>query len=514
MGRGAGALRREMSRGPLVCLLLLAGALRAEDDRFAKDVGNPALQRKINEAIDKGVAYLKSTQRSDGHWGSAPDPQLVDRQDDNSYTAGMTAVCLYALGASGCVRKDPAVEKGLTFIYEHRRGFEGWTAAATYANAVLVLALTRIDPVAYRTMLHEAADRLVAGQLSNGMWTYVLASQRSGPPARAEDREAWRKSGGGPSGIPDNSNTQFAVLALWAAQEIGGYDVPADTWEKVKKHFLKKQERDGGWSYQNVHRASKATMTAAGIVSLVYALTALDDREDALARARKHPALPRALRLVPLTPGARTLLRASWLDYYLVYSIERVGTVLDLDIGSWYVPGATWLVEKQRADGAWPYGTSFRLPPPDADKEKAPQFPYETALALLFLTRASRPYVTTRGGGTPEGPVTRKDAAPDTIEGLFDLYVATRAEEREALVPKLARREAVGLAIGKLRDDRQPVREAAFELLARLVDRPFLFDPAAPLDEREVMLGPIDAFWKEKGERLEWDEGRERFVTR
>ncbi len=33
-------------------------------------------------------------------------------------------------------------------------------------------------------------------------------------------------------------------------------------------------------------------------------------------------------------------------------------------------------------------------------------------------------------------------------------------------------------------------------------------------DEREVMLGPIDAFRAEKGERLEWDEARARFDLR
>jgi hypothetical protein len=81
--------------------------------------------------------------------------------------------------------------------------------------------------------------------------------------------------------------------------------------------------------------------------------------------------------------------------------------------------------------------------------------------------------------------------------------VATRPEDREA----------VGLAIAKLRDDRQPVREAACELLTRLVDRPLLFDPAAGPEEREVMLGPIDAFWSEKGGRLEWDEKRGRFAA-
>jgi hypothetical protein len=226
--------------------------------------------------------------------------------------------------------------------------------------------------------------------------------------------------------------------------------------------------------------------------------------------------LKRALRLLPLTPDARWPLKGrggTWFDYYFVYSVERVGTVLDLDIATWYVPGAQWLVERQGADGSWGGGVGWGRAMEQKTNDRI-QTPYETSLALLFLTRATRQLVTTRHGGKAEGPVTERDRAPDTVEGLFDLYVATRAEEREALMSKLARREAVGLAIGKLRDDRQPVREAAFELLTRLVDRPFLFDPAAGPEEREVMLGPIEAFWTEKGARLEWDEGKRRFAVR
>jgi len=496
-------------------LLLLAGVVAAEDDRLAKDVGNPALQKKINDAIDKGVAYLESIQRPEGYW-SGPEraTDLLATNLDHSRVGGMTALCLYALGASGVAKDDPAVVRGLNFVFEHKDQFDPGFMSATYANSCLVLALTRIDPVAYRTPLYEAADRLVEGQLSDGTWTYVLGPIRIGNAARAADRTAWRKISTG-NLPPDNSNTQFAVLALWAAQEIADYKVPHDAWEKIRKHLLKRQEKDGGWSYRKGDRESTATMTAAGIVSLVYALVSLDERRDGLARARGHPAVKRALELLPLSPDARTPLgrgNGSWLNYYLVYSIERVGTVLGLGSASWYVPGAEWLVEQQREEGAWGGGLGFVTPEPQRT-EDAVQYPYETSLALLFLTRASRHLVTTRGGGEAEGPVTLKDEGPDTLEGIFDLYVATRTKDREALLNRFARREAVGLVIGKLRDKRQPVREAAFELLTRLVERPFLFDPAATLEEREVMLSPIEAFWKEKGAALEWDAERARFVA-
>lgn len=202
-------------------LCLLVGVAAAEDDRFGKDVGNPALARKINEAIDKGVLYLKSIQRGDGCWGGPEDAKDHLRTNlDDSHIAGMTSLCLYALGASGVTKEDAAVSRGLTFLFAHRDWFGGGLGGATYANSCFVLALTRIDPVAYRTPMYEAADRLVSGQFSDGRWTYILEPMRSPAPARAADRNAWRKGSWGLLNIPDNSNTQFAVLALWAAQEM------------------------------------------------------------------------------------------------------------------------------------------------------------------------------------------------------------------------------------------------------------------------------------------------------
>jgi len=486
-------------------LFVLAGVVAAEDDRSPKNVGDPALQKEIDEAIAKGVAHLKAIQEKDGRW--------TYHASEASNVAGITALCLYALGASGVSKDDPAMARGIDFVLEHQAWFGGGGPAATYANSLLVLALTRIDPAALRKPLQEAADRLLAGQLADGMWNYSVGGSRSGPMGGAGDRAAWRRAGGGQA---DNSNTQFAVLALWAAQEIAGHEVPEKTWERVRKHFLNCQTRDGGWPYQKGGRGSSSrTMTAAGIVSLTYALASLDGEEGALERAREHQAVKRGLVALGFGPSASAP-RAweTWIgaNYYLVYSIERVGTVLDLDIPTWYVPGARWLVKQQGRDGSW--GGAFGGVPTSRKSKATAAYPYETSLALLFLTRASRPYVTTRGGSRPTGPVTRKDAEPDTIEGWFDLYVATRAEERPALLPKLAQREAVGVVIAKLRDGRQPVREAAYELLGLLVDRPFLFEPVAPLDERLVMLGPIDAFWKEKGEKLEWDAERARFVVR
>ncbi|HEX5138709.1 MAG TPA: hypothetical protein VFY93_17185 [Planctomycetota bacterium] len=468
-------------------LVLSCAEVAAEPPR----VSDKALQHDIDQAIRRGIAYLKSSQQSDGSWTeqrTGVDPSCV---------GGLSALSLFALASSGVPADDPAIARGLAFLAANSESFDGEAEVATYANATLVLALSRISPGEHRKTIHDAARRIVAGQLENGMWGYRLTVRTS------TDRDPKKRKGGPGLGTPDNSNTQFAALALWAAQVAADFRVPRVTWERVRDHFVRTQERDGRWSYRaDGRRRSNDSMTAAGVMCLGYALASLNGK--ATAAAREHDRVQRGLSCLPLdvidpklAEGLKT--RApKFLNYYWAYSLERVGTVLALDPETWYAPGARWLLKAQSPTGRWP----------ESWPSLADGYPYETSLALLFLTGATRAFTATRG----EAPL--ETSTPKGLANAFDLYAASNAESRELLLPDLRCREMVGLAIAKLRDRLVSVRAAAFELLSLLVDRPFLFDPAAGFGDREVMLGPIEAFWKEKGERLTWDVEKGRFVVR
>ena len=116
--------------------------------------GDAVLARQINDAIAKGVLYLKAVQRGDGSWGDG----------DRVQSPGRTALALYALAASGVPKDDPAIARGLAFVDLRRGWYRESSEYATYSNALLVLALTRIDPVEFKGRIREAADRLVARQ--------------------------------------------------------------------------------------------------------------------------------------------------------------------------------------------------------------------------------------------------------------------------------------------------------------------------------------------------------------
>src|SRR5262249_55623788 len=73
-------------------------------------------------------------------------------------------------------------------------------------------------------------------------------------------------------GTTDNSNTQFALLALWAARRHG---VPVEwTMRLAAQRFRLTQQRDGTWSYyypaggwRSSHRSSRS-MTTVGLLGL------------------------------------------------------------------------------------------------------------------------------------------------------------------------------------------------------------------------------------------------------
>src|SRR5262249_17263368 len=66
----------------------------------------------------------------------------------------------------------------------------------------------------------------------------------------------------------DNSNTQYALLGLNAAREVG-VTVRPEVWAVKGTYFEVSQNRDGGWGYTPAHKQSTASMTCAGISSLI-----------------------------------------------------------------------------------------------------------------------------------------------------------------------------------------------------------------------------------------------------
>lgn len=95
-----------------------------------------------------------------------------------------------------------------------------------YIAAVAALFFLDTDPDAHRTEIAKLIATLVKGQKKNGAWGYPESDAKEG----------------------DNSVTQFAVLALWMAQN-RGFEVDVDTLAAATNWFLRTQAPDGAWGY-------------------------------------------------------------------------------------------------------------------------------------------------------------------------------------------------------------------------------------------------------------------------
>jgi hypothetical protein len=192
-----------------------------------------------------------------------------------------------------------------------------------------------------------------------------------------------------PQGHEDNSLTQFAILALWAAQKHG---VAAErSLAMAEARFRGSQNRDGSWGYALRTRQRPDSMTCAGLLGLAVGrglLQEIQGKKPAVPALMKDPVVRKGFAFLSrgigraAVPGPGkgrgSLIRAQSLgDLYYLWSLERVGVVYNLtriNGKDWYAWGSKVIVDKQQADGSW---------------QEAYPGVVDTCLALLFLKRVN-----------------------------------------------------------------------------------------------------------------------------
>jgi len=311
---------------------------------------------EVRQAIDKGVGYLKRMQRSDGSWS-----------DFLGYPGGTTALCTLALLNSGVEPDDPHVKRALGYIRDKVK------PEKTYTVALQTMVLCKAKPTGYKLLVSR-----------NVRW---LESQQK----QATDSRpgAW----GYPAASGDNSNSQFALLALHEAER-AGVKVSGRTWRLAKTYWEKCQNVDGSWGYYKGVPGT-GSMTSAGIASLVIAADTVrpsdakadGDRITCCVQGEDDDTrLQRSLRWlgerfsVTRNPESRG---ETWTMYYL-YGVERVGRLTARRfIGGhdWYREGAQHLIATQDSLSGFWQG--------NGPAEGNPLV--STSLALLFLSKGRRP---------------------------------------------------------------------------------------------------------------------------
>jgi hypothetical protein len=370
-----------------------------------------AEQRKVNDAIDRGVVFVKK-QLEDGARAMHPG-------HDVGYVA-LPGLTLLECGVPG---NDPVIRKAADLVRKGSANLQ-----LTYDLALAILFLDRLGEGSDRDLIRTLAVRLVAGQRGDGGWTYtcpvlnaqddkalfaILEEKRPASPAELfqaieNDKPGKppapkrpKKEKPGPKGKPpanfqnlpalqdklavqgdhgaDNSNSQFALLALWTAQRHG---VPVErSLALVVQRYRGTQNQDGGWGYHPRNPTTPA-MTCVGLLGLAVGHGFRDG--ETKADSVRDPSIEKAMNLLSRNVGKPTGRDkgVTMGNLYFLWSLERVAVLYDLaKIGDkdWYAWGAEMLVASQRADGSW-FGVQY----PGGNT-----IPIDTCFALLFLKRAN-----------------------------------------------------------------------------------------------------------------------------
>jgi hypothetical protein len=311
---------------------------------------NPITDRKIKEAITRGVNYLIG--RFD------PDTHMV-KIDEPSYANGGDMLCVYSLLQCNDAISDPRLSPTSPFmqgVLEAMISAHMDAKDEIYGRSLRANALALVDLPADRKALER--DVIWLGRAERlGAYDYGMPTT---PPNQPLD---W-----------DNSNSQYGVLGVWAGAEVG-MPIPSYYWQAVQKHWVDCQLSDGSFEYKP-GQGGKLTMTVAGVASLCIAHDYLAG-SSATGVESRSPALVRALKWLDTGDNAVTINpNGPHFAAYGLYGVARAG----LASGYKFFGKHDWYTELARD----PLKSQ-------ADNGSINNDPIDTAFTLLFLARGLHP---------------------------------------------------------------------------------------------------------------------------
>ncbi len=388
-----------MRKMTCIALVYLAGVFGPNDAARAADV-----LPLIKQAIERGVAQLKTKQMKVGNW------------DTGQNSAGSTALAGVTLLECDVPPDDPVIQAAADHIRQASLQLNH-----IYSISLSIMFLDRLGDPADIPLIESLTMRLLASQTARGGWDYnclpppdsevrrltAQVQQHNNMPRRPGQRrrrdklaerrpltkeiEDQLKALNQPAQAPqmstrdDNSNTQFATLALWVASR---YELPVDAaLARIDARFRLTQNVDGGWGYipADLQSNSTSSMTCAGLLGLAvgHGARKMAEEESKLTAPNKKPAPNRDLARDPVVRAGLQALgtvvgvprgqiprdaigQTAHFDYYFLWSLERVAVAYGLDtIGNkdWYRWGAELLLGAQDVTGGWgdDINTSFAL---------------------------------------------------------------------------------------------------------------------------------------------------------
>ena len=341
----------------------------------AQTLADDISPEEVRKAIDGGIRYLKDQQQRDGSFGGFK----------GHGQEGLAGLCTLALLNAGVPVEDPVIQKALGFLQKDNPNRD--SNIQTYTTSLQTMVFAQADPKRFRPDI-----------LRNVLWLQEAQNQRTG-----DFRGSWHYKSNPIAG--DNSNSQFALLALHEAERVG-VRVADRTWQLAQEYWQRVQHDNGSFGYTAQDRnQAYGSMTCAGIASMVIAsgrvregdarvqgeqiLCCQENESDADRIERAIQWLARNFS-VAQNPG-----RGGLWKYYYLYCLERVGRLTArrfIGDHDWYREGtANLLASKGSLNNFW------KGPSVGEDDPRV-----ATSMALLFLAKGRRPVLLAKLRHGPE----------------------------------------------------------------------------------------------------------------
>ena len=297
----------------------------------------------VTRAIEKGIKYLWSKQRTDGSWAG-----FKKLNEEKYYPYGPGAIAMYALLEAGESPQEERMAKALDWLSKGK-------TQMTYTLALrcnVYLAANRKTGGKYMKHLQKDVDLLVKST-GDGAYGYFC------------------RGDGITSGGDSNSNSQFGLLGVWAGRR-GNAEIKKEYWWKVMRYWMNIQWGNGGWIYGGNERQVRPTMCAAGLASLFVCYDNIFAEGFAgcnLGADGLNVQLPIKRGLDWFDRNFERTARGG--NLYYMYGVERVGLASGYKYfgkADWYKIGTKVILRRQQSDGGW--GNV-----------------HNSAFALLFLAR-------------------------------------------------------------------------------------------------------------------------------
>ena len=363
-------------------LIALAGFAAVDASRTVNAADPPVpepLVERVRAALDNGVRFLRTEQQPAGHWEHDRSGILIGMSRPN----GMTCLAMLALLNSGVRPDDPKVQRGLEYL----RKIDFSSSTDTYIVGLQTMVFAEVgDP-----------KDLPRGQ-RNVDWLIKARVFRDGK------MRGWGYNQNTPG--TDNSNSQYALLGLYAGKQAGA-KIEEAVWDSIFRYYKDSQTPDGGWVYSFDYNSGSATltMTVAGLCGLEIAGQELNAARRKLAPDGSDPQCGVYPENEPIRKALQWLgegdapggSRFRFIDgshtFYNIYGIERAGRLTGRRLLSghdWYREGCEFLVGEQHDDGSW-----FRSGLSDRVSNIA------TSFALLFLSKGRTPILVSKFAHEP-----------------------------------------------------------------------------------------------------------------